>query len=300
MKKIKKILPIVGVAGALSCTIPCFTSCSKKTLAELEWDVTKQGINAYANREFGTGYRFQKYEDATDFYFNEVANDYSIFTYDVINTLTHNMREWAYNFIGGGDPFGLLQYEMKCTWAKVTLRKWDTKTHRISFDIEAKVANEDNSATGECKFSWVNHPIALTSLSPYDLGYWSTVSYEEYDELNAWRIMPVGFAEYVHSEDPQAEVVDPLYPMGVGGGHMLMCLVDDWEMIVDETYHLPGNNTFRLYDYYNPTWLKTYTTAIADDPEIFGQVKYFFTFMLVNTITYMKDCQLANWIEWGN
>ncbi len=305
MKKINKIIPILAIASVATTTIPSLSSCNQnKVLQELDWDVETQGIDAYNGRESAPPLGFATYSDATQWYFDEVSKDYSIFTYDMINMLTHNLHEWAYNFrVSDSDPYGLNAYEMKCTHANVKLYKWDTVSHRISFDLEVSVANADKTATGHCKFSWINQPAAITPMTEFDIDHPASESYphvihDVYDRETYWRLMPEGYAASLHATI-HGEVVDPYYPGGTGKGHAVMCQYHDWKMLLDETYDLPDDRHVKFNVEYTPTWYEQFTSKSFDDPENFVYLKYYMTVFYMNSLTYVRRIQYNQDLWWS-
>lgn len=310
MKLKNKLVPIIGLVSASS-FIPAvltLSSCSE-VLAQGTWDVKNGGLDQYdknINRPnikaedtpSGEGLDWRK---ATDLYFDAVEKDHNIFVNDVLYSLSHNMREFAYNFSYEEtwikkeviyDVFGMGIYNYKCTNVTVKLYKWDTVTHRISFDIDMKVESQNPEfiASGWCKFRWHNHPAALA----HEDVYW-TDQQEIYPE-GGWTLCPEAFARYWYGElGSIAEVVDPRYPMGGGASHLIMTAYDDWYMQVDEHYDLPfgrrtaPDQTFDNHCVYNNAFLKALTTSVSDDPEAFAQVKYWFAFHYINAIHYMDD-----------
>ena len=312
MKIKNKLLPIVGLACTASFipSVCALSSCAnEKIIAQGTWDVKNGGLDQYdenikrpvIKKEDTPSKEGLDWREATDLYFNDVDRDYNIFINDVLYTVSHNMREFMYNFSYYAtkqtkpikDVFGMAVYMFKCTNVTVKLYKWDTVTHRISFDIDMKVEsqNPEFNASGWCKFKWHNHPAALGHENRYAL---RDQVYP--DEVGGWTLCPEAFAASWYGELwPIGEVVDPRYPMGNGFSHLIMTVYDDWYMEVEEHYDLPfgrrtnPDQTLDNHCVFNNAFLKKMSTSTCDDPEIFAQFKYWFTFHYINGIHYMDD-----------
>lgn len=320
--KINKLLQGVLLPSVVISPFIGLTACSETPICTLSWKEA-DGAFKYDSSIKLVPEQQMAWDAATQKYFDDVSKNYKIFTNDMLKLIVDGNHAFAcnerigsthkylndFNDVADDQPEdSIKRSSYKITEASVRLYKWDTKTWRVTFEIEASFAAKDPSkfdGTGHAKFRVNNHPYCIYRGKKVDGQEWPR--YANYDDClgvedeekpdvpgikreSNWAFMPLSTAVFYETAPWRGEIIDPRFGFGIGCQLMFMAEIGDWSMVLDESYDVPSKNLHAHYAMnYDQFSYKAAPSDIYDDAESFAYWKYLCNVYFFDLTNYFRN-----------